>query len=803
MRCVDRGLLVCLVFQLPCLAIAQSDVADLAGADVESGTLTFRMSDGQGASIPGRLLFLGDGGPKADLFPNTQARPQDLAVRFNIVYSLSGSGTITVPVGEYTVYASRGIEWSIAQRDVSITAESATEWDITLQHEVDTSGWISGDYHLHTLTYSGHGDSNLNERIISLAGEGVEFAVATDHNHNTDYEPTINDLGATSLMSSVTGNEVSTPIGHFNAFPVDPDRAPVESRMHDAGELFTLIRDEPNAFDIEPIIQLNHPRWGGIDYFGQLDFDPVTATSSRPQYSDAFDSLEVMNENVGWGFYDAEVDEINASAGRHSVLQDWFNLLNRGHRAAGIGNSDSHTVHYALAGYPRNYTKSTTDDAGSIDAAEVAGAIRQKSLFFTTGPFVEMTINGAGLGEQVVAADGQVKIEFALQAASWIDVDRAQLVVNGKRLPAFDLPPLESKTRMRAVRTLTLPYDAWIVLIVEGDTSLAPIVGDQGRPVLPIAVTNPIWIDVDGDGRWTSPLDRGESRVLAGDESWDETSIASSTERVSSLLGAMSQRNEVAVSLATRGLADSDRRVQLVAARLAQRLAHPSLVPAIEASLDLEPDRYLRTSLLLALHATDEDASKMRFRQLVASDEGMAIARRYADELTPLIPGEPVTRWMAVGYFPNPSQSTLVSTTYEPESAFDPRQTFEGKDETTLRWRRMNARPDGYLDLRLLDARRDAYENAISYVQCWVKSESDRSVMFAMGADDGSRLFVNDELIYEDNTRHGASPMQVLDRMDLVEGWNRVLIKVENGGGDTGLYFRILDDDVETSVTPH
>ena len=29
-------------------------------------------------------------------------------------------------------------------------------------------GWVSGDFHLHTLTYSGHGDSNMPERIISI-----------------------------------------------------------------------------------------------------------------------------------------------------------------------------------------------------------------------------------------------------------------------------------------------------------------------------------------------------------------------------------------------------------------------------------------------------------------------------------------------------------------------------------------------------------------------------------------------------------------------------------------------------------
>ena len=69
------------------------------------------------------------------------------------------------------------------------------------------------------------------------------------------------------LDASVTGNEVSTPIGHMNAFPLDHARAPVDSSLADANELFRLIRAETNASGVVPVIQLNHPRWSGIDWF--------------------------------------------------------------------------------------------------------------------------------------------------------------------------------------------------------------------------------------------------------------------------------------------------------------------------------------------------------------------------------------------------------------------------------------------------------------------------------------------------------------------------------------------------------
>jgi hypothetical protein len=38
--------------------------------------------------------------------------------------------------------------------------------------------------------------------------------------------------------------------------------------------------------------------------------------------------------------------------------------------------------------------------------------------------------------------------------------------------------------------------------------------------------------------------------------------------------------------------------------------------------------------------------------------------------------------------------------------------------------------------------------------------------------------------------------------MPLAAGWNRVLVRVENGGGPHGLYLRVLDGRVTASARP-
>ena len=93
----------------------------------------------------------------------------------------------------------------------------------------------------------------------------------------------------------------------------------------------------------------------------------------------------------------------------------------------------------------------------------------------------------------------------------------------------------------------------------------------------------------------------------------------------------------------------------------------------------------------------------------------------------------------------------------------------------------------------------NAGENSIAYAQTWLHSPTDRQVRYTLGTDDGCRLFVNGELTYEDNRRHGANPFAHFGVVAVKKGWNRFLVKVENGGGEFGLYLRILDESVTYS----
>src|SRR5262249_53011986 len=274
------------------------------------------------------------------------------------------------------VRATRGMEWSLAQAPIEVTAGSSQEVALALSREVDTTGWIAADTHLHTFTWSGHGDATVEERVIAIAGEGIELAVATDHNHQTDYRPEQRALELTPLFTPVIGNEVTTDNGHMNAFPFAPDAPVPDYREPDWAKLVSNIR----ACGAQVVI-LNHPRWpeNGRDPLTRFGFDLRTG-SNRAGQRFTFDCLELVNS-------DAPMQPTR------DVLLVWYALLNRGERFPGGGASDSRHVG-VIAGQGRTYVPSATDDPAKIDVAAAVRAFKEGRVSVSHGIFATIEVDG-------------------------------------------------------------------------------------------------------------------------------------------------------------------------------------------------------------------------------------------------------------------------------------------------------------------------------------------------------------------------------------------------------------------------
>src|SRR6185436_4085985 len=105
----------------------------------------------------------------------------------------TGRGTLEVPHGRYEVLVSHGPEWEVARESVDVEHRDAATLHAVLRHVVETPGWLACDFHLHAAPSDDSGVS-LTDRVASLLTEGVELAVASDHDHVTSYERALGDL---------------------------------------------------------------------------------------------------------------------------------------------------------------------------------------------------------------------------------------------------------------------------------------------------------------------------------------------------------------------------------------------------------------------------------------------------------------------------------------------------------------------------------------------------------------------------------------------------------------------------------
>ncbi len=483
-------------------------------AVLTEGTLDITIVDQTGQPIPARVTIVDE---HESLMTTSVVSNDTLAVRPGVIYTATGHVQCGVPRGRYTIYAGRGFEYSLAQAQVPLTTGDTKELRLSLTREVDTAGWVACDTHVHTLTYSGHGDSTIQERMITLAGEGVELPIATDHNVQINHAPFAEQLGVRRFFTPVIGNEVTTKVGHFNVFPFTPDMPVIDHRGTD----WQQVGDALRAAGPEPIVILNHAR---DIHSGFRPFDPTrhiaVAGEDREGWQLPVNAMEVVNsgttQNAPW-----------------QLFTDWLGLLNRGFTITPIGSSDSHDVAKHFVGQGRTYIQVDDSDPSQIDVAAACRSLREGRVLAGSGLICKATINGqAGPGDLAPKSDEyQVVVEAC--GPSWVPTPEVRLYLNGVVVTAqpqvTESTALPRGVRWRGTwRLRDLKHDAHVAAVAIGP-GVKGLYWPSAKPYQPkspdgsthcVGCCGAIRIDGDGDGRFQSPFDYARQIVTrtAGDE---------------------------------------------------------------------------------------------------------------------------------------------------------------------------------------------------------------------------------------------------------------------------------------------
>ena len=322
-------------------ATIEAMAVDEAGAPIPAKVTVVGTHDYVAApdESPRRFLFdLPSGEPwrTTDMVPDVASDPETRRYSESIAYA-DASGMASLHVrptqGEqrYLVYFSRGPEYEVDVRE--ITARPGERIRVTgrLVRSVDTSGYLSGDFHLHAR---GSIDSGLsyNTRVLALAAEGLEVAVSTDHNYVADYYPYILSNDLCRYMTSVIGLELTTfEAGHFNGFPLRYDvesssRGSFEWQNQPPGLIFEELRQRGSIAPDQTIVQVNHPRDTILGYFSQHNVDPITGEVQLPFLEEGSGLTEAATSPSGPAFY--TVDENGAYTSTFSWNFDAIEVFN-------------------------------------------------------------------------------------------------------------------------------------------------------------------------------------------------------------------------------------------------------------------------------------------------------------------------------------------------------------------------------------------------------------------------------------------------------------------------------------------
>jgi len=473
-------------------AIAQ---AKNAVPPVSRGNVMVKVVDrATGGTVACRLTIVDSNGRLASIVAE---KSPWIAARPGVVYTATGEAEFTLPLGKYVLYANRGLEYSLAKHELDVFGEPLRV-ELVLEREVDTTGYVSCDPHIHTLTYSRHGDSTVEERMVTIAGEGIELAISSEHNHHADYAPFQGNTRTSREFTSVVGNEVTTPAGHMNAFPMLPGSPVPEFRSTDWKIVLASVRNSPGV----KVVILNHPSNDHSNFVptDPTRFHPVTGESRDGRDWD-FDAIETMTSSA-------------MQSDWMKPYRDWFLLLNRGRRMTSMGSSDTHDVNRFILGQGRTYVASRAASAHEIDVEEACRSIRDGRTLVSLGLFVEAWVDDRSVGETVALRGGRFPVRVRVQGPRWIDADRIEVYLNGELAATQPiLPPKNSALKFDdRIELPALAHDAWLVVIASGP-GVREHYWPTPRPNKPMRVeweprvvgsTNPIWLDGDGDNRFSS-----------------------------------------------------------------------------------------------------------------------------------------------------------------------------------------------------------------------------------------------------------------------------------------------------------
>jgi hypothetical protein len=458
-----------------------------------------------GQAIPSRITVADEHGALVSLGNVTDATH---AVRPGVVYSATGTARLQLPAGRYVIAAGRGFEYGVDRAAVDLALGATASHRLTIRREVDTSGWAAMDTHVHTGTFARHGDATIDERMLTLAGEGIELPVSSEHNTRVDFDAAARAAGVRRYFTPVLGTEVTTPaLGHFNVFPIARQGPDIDQRSAD----WARLRESMGGAARRPAVVLNHGRdvHGGFRPLG-ADRHIAVAGEDREGWELPANAMEIVNSGA-------------VLADGLALPRDWMSMLNRGLMLTPVGSSDSHDVTRYIVGQGRTYVRCDDSHPGAIDLARAMESVRRGRVMVSYGLLTEIDVAGRGPGE-LVRPRGELAVRIRVQGPGWTRAEHVALYVNGTLVREEAITGTDAGLKWEATWRLAAPaHDVHVIAVATGPGVTAPY-WPTARPYQPtssaftpyvLGISGAVFVDGDGSGTFESAVEYSRRALAA------------------------------------------------------------------------------------------------------------------------------------------------------------------------------------------------------------------------------------------------------------------------------------------------
>jgi len=432
------------------------------------------------------------------------------------ILASDGSGEALVAPGTYDAVVTRGFEYQPFRTTLTVTGSSEpAALRARLERVVDTSGYLAFDGHGHAAP-SPDSQVSIPDRIRTEATEGLEVCVSTDHEYIGSWKSGIEETGLGPWVATISGTEVTASVPeHINLYGIEPSSdlggrgGYLKWYRKDLAQIFAEARSRGAK-----VISLNHPGYLRlIDYdriLGQARLEDPTLLGLEPTaqlWSWNFDVVEYMN-----GHESPFSSQWNPKGtGR---FDDWMSFVNLGHPIVAVATSDVHGLDFP--GQPRTYVRYPAESPQGLDEDAFLASLRAGRAIVSDGAFARVVINGtAEPGDTVTDSDGSVNLGIHIEAIPEIDVTHFVVFLNCDQIVKIQTSDPDGIVKHDGTMTLSVPTDGHIVVAGFGSKRL-PLGLEQFIPdYVPRFTTNPIYVDVDGNGVFDPPGGKSCSYDLA------------------------------------------------------------------------------------------------------------------------------------------------------------------------------------------------------------------------------------------------------------------------------------------------